>query len=124
MNPLTTLREASLVFISLAFITLLNVGQAWETQKTSLQYVNLELTSMLKLNDRQTEKINAINAACDFELEKLNRDKTLSIQQREGISQDILRKRSEGIMKILDDQQQELLYVYCADLLAFNKMFE
>jgi hypothetical protein len=101
-----------------------NVGQAWEGHKTSLQYVNWELSSLLKLNDIQVEKINAINAACDFELEKVNRDEVLTARQKEKRTEDFLLQRSEAIMKILNDQQQELLYAYCAELLAFNKMFE
>jgi hypothetical protein len=121
---LTSIREAFLVFISLAFISLLNVGQAWEGHKTSLQYANWEIISLLKLNDVQMEKINAINAICDFKLEKVKRDEILTVQQKEKMIEELLLRRSEAIMKILDDQQQELLYAYCADLFGFNKMFE
>lgn len=121
---MTSIREAFLVFISLTFISLLNVGQAWEGHKTSLQYANWELSSLLRLNDIQMETINAINATCDFELEKVKRDEVLTVRQKEKITEDLLLRRSEAIMKILDDQQQELLYAYCTDLFGFNKMFE
>jgi hypothetical protein len=124
LTPETSLREAFLVFISLAFIALLNSGQAWESHKTSSQYMNWELNSLLKLSNGQMERINAIDAACDFELEKISCNKKLTTLQKEAMKDDLLVERSEGIMKILNNQQQELLYAYCADLLIFNKVFE
>jgi len=124
MNSLTNIREAFLVFISLTFIALLNVGQLWEGHKSSLEYVNWELIKLLDLKDQQVKRIEAINAHYDFELSKVSRDQTTDDQAKQEKNDRLLLERSRQIMEILNERQQEILYTYCTDLLSFNKLFE
>ena len=124
MNSLTNIREAFLVFISLTFIALLNLGQLWEGHRSSLEYVNWELIKLLDLNDHQVKKIERINATYDFELSKLGQDKSGDGIVNQEKKDRLLLERSRQIMEVLNERQQDILYTYCTDLLSFNKLFE
>jgi hypothetical protein len=124
MNSLTNIREAFLVFISLTFIALLNLGQLWEGHRSSLEYVNWELIKLLDLNDHQVKKIERINATYDFELSKIRHDKLSDGIVSQQKKDRLLLERSRQIMEVLNERQQDILYTYCTDLLSFNKLFE
>lgn len=86
-----------------------------------MQYMNVQLSQMLKLEKSQMEKIHSINAVYEIELARLTEDNMEA--RKEKINQ-LLRERNQKILEVLNEQQRKMLYTYCTDLISFSKMFE
>jgi len=124
VKSLTNLREAFLVFLSLTVIALFNAGLLWEEQKISQQYMNLELTQMLELNENQVKKIRSIQAVYEIEVSKVISEGTSPTSEKINL---LTLQRNKQFIDALNEEQIKFLRTYCAcctDLVSFAKMFE
>lgn len=121
MNTLSNLREAFSVFVILAFIGLVNAAQLWERQRNPVQLTNIELTESLKLELGQLEKIRAINLAYESEISQLRDDDIETANKKRN---QLLRLRNKQVVEILTDQQKNILYGYCTNLMWFTTIGE
>jgi hypothetical protein len=121
LNSLTHMRDAFLVFVTLAVMTLVNAGQLWEGQKNSIRFLNFELTQILDLDKSQVEKIQAINVVYEIEVSRLGHDKGVSKNEKVNA---LLTQRNDRIMEVLNEQQQKSLRAYCTELIFITQMFE
>ncbi|SKC41897.1 hypothetical protein [Ohtaekwangia koreensis] len=115
LNPKSNLKEAFWVFLSLAIIGAINLGQQWEERRFSVEYFTAELQCMLKLDQSQTQQMQQINYDFYDKTLKAYTDNLFDASQCSSEIQMLREKRDATMLQVLNDKQKstwKTLFVY------------
>jgi hypothetical protein len=104
-------KEAFLTFVFLAIVALTEIGLRWEQQygerRLVVEYVNSELTGMLRLSETQARQVAEINYTC---YDRVSEAYFVSFLDTDVFSNEmkmIMEARDLTIMKLLNEQQKD-----------------
>lgn len=109
------MKEAFWVFLSLAIIGAINLGQQWEERRFSVEYFTAELQCMLKLDQSQTQQMQQINYDFYDKTLKAYTDNLFDASQCSSEIQMLREKRDATMLQVLNDKQKstwKTLFVY------------
>lgn len=103
--------EAFLTFLILAIIAVTETGMRWEQQygerRLMVEYVNSELTDVLRLSEHQARQISEINY---LYYDRISEVYLASFRDTDVFSNEmraITEKRDRTIMKLLNERQKD-----------------
>lgn len=111
MKDRPRVKEAFLTFVFLAMVALTEMGLCWEQQygerRLIVEYVNSELTDVLRLSESQAQQISEINYTCYDRISEAYLASFLDTDIFSTEMKTIMDTRDHTIMKLLNEQQKE-----------------
>jgi hypothetical protein len=105
------IKEAFLTFIFLTIVALTEIGLRWEQQygerRLIVEYVNSELTDMLRLNERQARQVAEINYTFYDRISEAYFVGFLDTDVFSNEMKTLVETRDLTIMKLLNEQQKD-----------------
>lgn len=105
------IKEAFLTFVILIMIAMAEIGLRWEQQygerRLVVEYVNSELTNVLRLSEHQAKQISEINYSY---YDRISEAYLASFRDTDVFSNEmraITEKRDRTIMKLLNERQKD-----------------
>jgi hypothetical protein len=104
-------KEAFLTFIFLAIVALTEIGVRWEQQygerKLIVEYINSELTDMLRLSESQAKQVSEINYTFYDRISEAYLASFLDTDVFSAEMKTIMETRDHTILKLLNEQQKD-----------------